>query len=364
MGRLHDLHGAGQSPWLDNLRRRYLHDGTLAGFVERGVRGVTSNPSIFQQAIAGSDDYDGQLAELLAGGASIDDAYWALVIDDIQGACDVLAPVHAASDGVDGFVSVEVDPRLAHDTAATEAAARALHARVDRSNVMIKIPATLAGLPAIRTATAAGTSVNVTLIFSVERHRQVMDAYLAGLEDRMAAGTTDLSDVASVASFFISRVDTEIDRRLDASDDPGASDLRGRAAIAQARLAYAAFRETFAGPRWERLAAAGARVQRPLWASTSTKDPAYADTRYVDALIGPDTVDTLPEVTLAAFEERGTVARTIDADPAGARADLEALTAAGIDLAEVAVLLEDQGVAAFEGAFEGLLDTMAAKASA
>lgn len=362
MGRLHDLYAdAGQSPWLDNLRRDYLASGDLAAYVESGIRGVTSNPSIFEKAIANSDDYDEQLFALVRDGATVEDAYWTMVTDDIAGALEVLDPVYRASDGVDGYVSVEVDPGLARDTAGTEAAARALDERIEAPNLFVKIPATAEGVPAIRTMIAEGRSINVTLIFSLDRYAEVMEAYLSGLEDRLAAGHQDLSSIASVASFFISRVDTEVDNRLALLDDPAAAELVGTVAVAQGQVAYDDFLATFSGPRWERLATAGARVQRPLWASTSTKNPDFPDTLYVDRLIGPDTVNTLPENTIEAFVDHGTVARTVDADPDGARAVLAEAARLGIDLDDVAAVLEAQGVAAFEKSFVDLLETLAAK---
>lgn len=368
MTRLHDLYERhGQSPWLDNLRRSYLRDGTLAEFVDRGVRGVTSNPSIFQKAIAGSDDYDDQFAALLGAGSTVEDAYWTMVVDDIVDALAVLAPVHAQSGGRDGYVSVEVDPRLARDTAGTIAATRELGDRIGAANLMVKIPATAEGLPAIRTAIAEGRSINVTLIFSLDRHREVMEAYLSGLEDRLAAGHDDLGDIHSVASFFISRVDSEVDSRLaDLAASPGADGgttaaLAGRTAVAQGRAAYAAFRDVFSGDRWDRLAAAGANLQRPLWASTSTKNDAYPDTLYVDELIGSDTVNTLPEDTLEAFVDHGTLGDTVGA--ADADEVLAAVAAAGVDLDEVAEALEIAGVAAFEASFTDLLDTLESKAA-
>jgi len=364
MGLLHDLHDhGGQSPWLDNLRRGYLRSGELQAYVDRGVRGITSNPSIFQKAIADSDDYDDQFAELLGGGSTVEDAYWRMVTDDIAEAVAVLRPVYDASDGVDGYVSVEVDPGLSKDTEGTIASARHLHELLDQPNLMVKIPATVEGIPAIRTMIAEGRSINVTLIFSIDRYAEVMEAYLAGLEVLAASGVDDLSHVASVASFFISRVDTAIDERLTAIGTDEALALRGKAAVAQAQLAYQRFLEVFSGPRWEALAAKGARVQRPLWASTSTKNPDYPDTLYVDTLIGPDTVNTMPEPTLDAFEDHGTVARTVDADPAGAQAVIDAVAAAGVDLDEVARTLESEGVAAFEKSFGDLLDTLGAKAT-
>jgi transaldolase len=364
MGLLHDLHDlGGQSPWLDNLRRGYLRSGALQAYVDRGVRGITSNPSIFEKAIAHSDDYDHQLGELLRAGTSVEDAYWRMVTDDISEAVAVLRRVHAASGGVDGYVSVEVDPGLARDTEGTISAARGLHETIAEPNVLVKIPATAEGIPAIRAMIAEGRSINVTLIFSIERYAEVMEAYLAGLEAHAASGADDLSHVASVASFFISRVDTEVDARLGVIATDEALALRGRAAVAQAQLAYQRFQEVFSGPRWEALAAKGARVQRPLWASTSTKNPDYPDTLYVDTLIGPDTVNTLPEPTLEAFDDHGTVARTVDADVDGARRVLDEVRAAGVDLDDVARTLEAEGVAAFEKSFDDLLATLDAKAA-
>jgi transaldolase len=358
MGRLISLYqDHGQSPWLDNLRRDWLRDGELARWVERGVRGVTSNPTIFQKAMTSSDAYDADFARLVRDGHRTLDAYWELVVDDIRGALEVLAPVHRDSGGTDGFVSVEVAPSLARDTEGTVAAAIDLQRRIDAPNLLIKIPATAEGLPAITEAIARGISVNVTLIFGLERYAEVIDAYLAGLE-RVEG---DLSHLASVASFFISRVDTEVDRRLEEIGTPEALALRGTAAIAQARAAYALFRERLAEPRWQQLAERGARPQRPLWASTSTKNPAYPDTLYVDELIGPDTVNTIPDATLAAFEDHGTLARRIDVDDG--TETLERLGEVGIDLADVASVLEDQGVAAFEDSFDELVTTLDASAA-
>jgi transaldolase len=352
----------GQSPWLDNLKRSYVTGGHLQQLVADGVRGLTSNPTIFQKAIQGSPDYDEQFAAV--SGGDITDAYWALVLQDIHGALDAFEGVFRDSNGSDGFVSVEVDPGLAHDGPGTIAAARALSQQIDRPNLMVKIPATAEGLSAIEDMIAEGRSVNVTLIFSIDRYRQVMEAYLSGLERWHAAGATDLSGVASVASFFISRVDTEIDRRLDAIGSPEALAARGTGAVAQGKLAYRAFVETFRGPRWEALAAAGARVQRPLWASTSTKNPAYPDTLYVDQLIGPDTVNTLPENTLEAFADHGTLARTVDVDVDLAEAHWAAIAAAGVDLDDVAALLEREGVSSFQKSFDELIDALAEKAAA
>ena len=359
MTRLQDLYRQqGQSPWLDNLRRGWLTDGELARWVERGVRGLTSNPTIFQKAMAASDEYDEQLGDLAATGMSTDDAYWRLVIADIEAALRLLRPVHDDSDGVDGFVSVEVAPELARDTEATIAAARDLHQRIAEPNLFVKIPGTAEGVPAIRQMIAEGRSINVTLIFSLERYDEVIEAYLSGLE----AHDGDLSRIASVASFFVSRVDTEVDRRLEAIGSSEALALRGKAAVAQAQLAYAMFLERFRGPRWEALTARGARVQRPLWASTSTKNPTYKDTLYVDGLIGPNTVNTMPETTLEAFEDHGTLGRTVDADVAAAHATYDAIAAVGIDWDDVSRVLEDEGVAAFAKSFDEVLATLAARA--
>lgn len=358
MTTLHDLTLAGQSPWLDNLRRDWIQDGELARWLERGVRGLTSNPSIFQKAIEGQAIYDEQFSSLIAQGTSVTDAYWELVIADIEAALALLRPIYDETDGLDGFVSVEVAPGLAHETAATAAAAQALHARIAEPNLYVKIPGTAAGLPAIEQVIAGGGSVNVTLLFSVERYAEVIEAYLAGLE----AHDGPLDAISSVASFFVSRVDTEVDKRLDALGTPEAAALRGKVAVANAQVAYELFLDRFSGPRWEALAARGAKVQRPLWASTGTKDPAYPKTLYVDTLIAPDTVNTMPDATLEAFEASGTVARTADADLASAHAVLDALAGLGIDLGEVTTQLEAEGVAAFVKAFDDLLASLQTKA--
>ena len=360
MSRLHDLYSEqGQSPWLDNLKRSWIVSGELQGWVDRGARGITSNPSIFQKAMTGTDAYDEQLRSLTAEGASVEESYWKLVVRDIMDALEILRPVHESSDGLDGYVSVEVDPRLATDTGGTIAAARELHDRIDRPNLYVKIPATAEGIPAIHRMISEGRSINVTLIFSLDRYREVMEAYVSGLESCQG----DLSGVSSVASFFISRTDNEVDRRLDVLGGPEALSLRGRAAVAQGQVAYDMFRTVFRGPRWDSLVQRGARVQRPLWASTSTKNPSYPDTLYVDTLIGPDTVNTLPDATLEAFEAHGTVARTIDADPDSAHGVLRAVSDVGVDLAEVSRVLEDEGVAAFVTSFDDLLADLGAKAA-
>jgi transaldolase len=356
--KLHDLFDdEGQSPWLDNIRRGWLTDGEMQTWIEQGIRGLTSNPSIFQKAIADSDDYDEQFGDLVRDDVGVTAAYWDLVTTDIEAALALLRPVHEAGNGLDGYVSVEVDPGLARDTDGTIAAARELHTRIDEPNLYVKIPATAEGVPAIRQMIAEKRSINVTLIFSLDRYADVMEAYLSGLE----ATEGDLSAVSSVASFFVSRVDTEVDRRLDEIGSPDALALRGKAAVANARAAYVLFGTTFSGPRWEALAARGARPQRPLWASTSTKNDAYPDTLYVDELIGPDTVNTVPDATLDSFVDHGTVRRTIDTGEEPGEV-LAAVREAGVDLDEVARLLEEQGVAAFEKSFDELLETLGAKA--
>ncbi len=361
MGRLHDVfEQQGQSPWLDNLRRGWMTNGELQAWLDKGVRGLTSNPSIFAKAMIDTDDYDAELEQLVTSGTSVEDAYWELVVGDIRQALALLTPVHEASGGEDGYVSVEVSPTLAHDEAATVEAARGLDDRIEAPNLYIKVPATAEGVPAIQTLISEARSINVTLIFSLERYAAVMEAYIAGLE---ACDRDDLSTISSVASFFISRVDVEVDRRLDEIGTPEALELRGKAAVAQGQLAYAAFTETFSGPRWEALAAKGARYQRPLWASTSTKNPEYPDTLYVDTLIGPNTVNTLPDATLLAFDDHGTVARTVDADLDGARDVVAKLNGLGIDLEEVAEQLEAEGVASFAKAFEDVLETLGGRAA-
>lgn len=364
MTKLHDLHDQqDQSPWLDNLTRPYLQDGTLARLLDAGVRGVTSNPTIFAKAIEGSDAYDTQFARLTGEGTSVLDAYWELVVDDVIEALRVLRPTFDASGGTDGFVSIEVAPELARATGATITAARQLHERIDRPNLFVKIPATAEGVPAIEAMTGEGRSINVTLIFSLARYAEVIDAYVAGLE-ALAEQAGDLGAVHGVASFFVSRVDTEVDRRLEAIGTAEALALRGRAAVAQAKLAYRLFRNRFAGERWERLAALGADVQRPLWASTSTKNPAYPDTLYVDSLIGPETVNTLPEATITEFEDRGTLARTVDTGTEDAEAVMNGLAGVGVDMDDVGRTLEDQGVASFHESFQHVLGVLDAKAHA
>jgi transaldolase len=352
------LSDEGVSIWLDDISRARLTSGSLADDVEkRHVVGVTTNPSIFAKAIVGSEDYDDQLADLRSRAVGVGEAVRMITTRDVRDACDVLRPAYDASDGVDGRVSIEVDPSLAHDTAATIAEARQLWWLVDRPNVMIKIPATREGLPAIRAALGEGISVNVTLIFSLDRYAEVVEAFLAGLEDARASGR-DLGRIQSVASFFVSRIDTEVDKRLAASS--GDDSLRGTAALASARLAYRHHESVLASKRWRSLADAGATPQRPLWASTSTKDPAFPDTMYVSGLVAPGTVNTMPQATLDAFADHGEVTgETVRPAYDDARRALDALAEAGIDLDDVTRVLEDEGVEKFAKSWEELRDGVA-----
>ncbi|WP_310432897.1 transaldolase [Streptomyces sp. 3330] len=358
-GALDRLSSEGVSIWLDDLSRKRIASGNLAELVEtKNVVGVTTNPSIFQAAIGSGEGYEEQLADLATRGVTVDEAVRMMTTADVRSAADILHSVYTATDGRDGRVSIEVDPRLAHRTAATIAEAKQLAWLVDRPNVMIKIPATRAGLPAITEVIGLGISVNVTLIFSLERYREVMDAYLAGLEKAAAMGL-DLSTIHSVASFFVSRVDAEIDKRLTVLGTDAALALKGRAALANARLAYEAYEEAFAGDRWTALAAAGANRQRPLWASTGVKDPAYKDTLYVDDLVAPGTVNTMPEATLNATADHGDITGdTVTGGYARARADLAAVEELGISYDEVVTRLEEEGVAKFAVAWQDLLDAV------
>ncbi len=352
------LSAAGVSVWLDDLSRERLQTGNLQDLIDtRSVVGVTTNPSIFQAALSAGTAYDAQVKELAERGADVDATIRTVTTDDVRNACDVLAKQYERSGGVDGRVSIEVDPRLAHDTDKTILQAIELWKIVDRPNLLIKIPATLAGLPAITAVIAEGISVNVTLIFSVERHRAVMDAYLAGLETARKAGH-DLSKIHSVASFFVSRVDTEIDARLEKLGGREALALRGRAGVANARLAYAAYQEVFeGGERFAALKTAGARVQRPLWASTGVKNPDYPDTLYVTELVAANTVNTMPEKTLAAVADHGApTGDTITGTAAAAQEVFDNLSSVGIDLPDVFKVLEDEGVDKFEKSWQELLD--------
>jgi len=348
----------GQSVWIDYLSRDFINDGDLAGLVGDGVVGVTSNPTIFQGAIADGDAYDDQIKAVSATESEPKEIFLALARDDIRAACDELRQVWDGGAGKDGWVSLEVDPNLAHDTRGTIDEAARLHALVDRPNVLIKIPATKEGLPAIEETIAAGIPVNVTLIFSLERHREVAEAYVRGLQ-RLVESGGDPSAIASVASFFVSRVDTEADRRLD--EIGGHDELKGTLAIANAKLAYVTYQEIFSGPAWDELEAAGATPQRCLWASTSTKNPEYRDVVYVEELIGPDTVNTMPRETVEAVQDHGRIERTLDRDVDRAHETLKAFQAAGIDYDDVVQTLEREGVEKFAKSFRELFAGLEAK---
>ncbi|MEK6611571.1 MAG: transaldolase [Gemmatimonadota bacterium] len=367
--RLQALHDAGQSLWLDYIDRPMLHNGELARRIRDDVlTGMTSNPAIFEKALASGTAYDAQVAGL-DGDRSAWQLFEELAATDVRAACDLFRDVYDHSNGVDGYVSLEVSPNVANDVVGTIREARHLWKLVDRPNVMIKVPGTDAGCLALRQLIAHGINVNVTLLFAVEAYARVIESYLAGLEVRAATGAP-LSHIASVASFFVSRVDTEIDKRLDALvsagtlDATAASALRGRAAVANAKLAYRLFTASFSGPRWTELADKGAQVQRPLWASTSTKNPAYRDVIYVEELVGPRTVNTLPPVTLEAFRDHGETRRTIDADLAAAVQSLAAIEAAGISVRNVTDQLLGEGLASFQRSFDTLLAGLEQKATA
>ena len=359
---LHRLSTLGQSVWIDSLSRSSIHDGRLAALIadDAGVVGATSNPTIFAKAIAEGDAYDEQLREL----DDVDDpkeVFWALATRDVRDACDLFRQVWDDGSGQDGYVSLEVDPGLAYDADATLEQVRRLHAEVDRPNLLVKIPATEPGLAAIEDAIAEGLSINVTLVFSLDRYRQVVEAYVRGLERLVAAGG-DPRPVASVASFFVSRIDSETDRRL--ARVGGHDELKGRLAIANARLAYQHYQEAFASARWLLLAEQGAAPQRLLWASTSVKDPAYPDTRYVEQLIGPETVDTMPEETIRAYQDHGRPAARLELDIDEARDVLAALALAGVDYDDVTATLEREGVEKFAASFDELLDGLCEKRAA
>jgi transaldolase len=356
------LGAEGVAIWLDDLSRSRLTTGNLAQLIrDNYVVGVTTNPTIFQKAIGGTDgSYDAQLRELAVRGVTAEEAVRMITTADVRDAADVLRPVYDPSRRHDGRVSIEVDPRLAHQTAATVAEAKQLWWLVDRPNLFIKIPATQAGLPAISDVIGEGISVNVTLIFSIQRYRDVMDAYLSGLEKARSAGL-DLSTIESVASFFVSRLDTEIDRRLEERDSEEARALQGKAALANARLAYQAYEEVFSSQRWRTLEAASARRQRPLWTSTSVKNPAYPDTLYVTQLVAPGTVNSIPENTLKAVADHGDITGdTVRGTYKQAKADLDAIVKAGIDYDDVVQLLEDEGVTKFEASWHELLTAVTA----
>jgi transaldolase len=356
---LQRLSALGQSVWLDFLSREVIHGGELQGLIDDdAVVGATSNPTIFQKAMSEGEAYDEQLSELIARGKDADEAFWVLAEQDIKDACGVFRPVWERTAQRDGFVSLEVDPRLAYDTLATFREAMRLHDAVDRRNLLVKIPATKPGLAAIEDVVAKGRSINVTLIFSLRRYAEVAESYTRGIERLIAEGG-DPRAVASVASFFVSRIDTEADRRLD--EIGGHEQLKGKLAVANAKLAYQHYAETFSGPRWDFLAAKGARPQRVLWASTSTKNPAYPDTMYVDELIGEDTINTMPEETIRAYQDHGEPHARLQSDLEGARRVFEELKAAGVDYEDLTDTLEREGVEKFSGSFDSLLASLRAK---
>jgi transaldolase len=358
IAQVHELH---QSLWLDNLSRRLVRSGDLARLRDLGVTGITSNPTIFQKAVAQAADYDADIRRLVTAGRGPDQVLWDLMIEDVRDAADVLLPVFDRTGGRDGFVSIEVSPEVAHSVERTVEMARELRRRCDRPNVLVKIPATPEGVPAIRQMIGEGANINVTLIFSVSRYEEVVEAFLSGLEQLEGAGG-DVRTVNSVASFFVSRVDTKVDLLIDEAlhDAPPLQAerlraLRGRIGIANSKVAYQRYKTLHAGPRWERLAVAGARPQRCLWASTSVKDPRYPDTMYVESLVGPETIDTLPEKTLEAFIDHGVVRNALEADIDAAHRELSALESLGIDLDRVTTELEVEGVAAFSESYDQLL---------
>jgi transaldolase len=355
---LQRLSALGQSVWVDFLSRESIRGGHLQELIDDyAVVGATSNPTIFEKAMGSGDAYDAQIHELAADGADVPATFWALAQQDIEDACDLFRPVWDGGAGRDGYVSLEVDPRLAYDTLETYREAMRLHKEVDRPNLMVKIPATKPGLAAIEDVIAKGHSINITLIFSLQRYAEVAESYLRGLERLIAEGG-DPGKVASVASFFVSRIDTEADRRLD---EVGAGELKGKLAIANAKLAYAHYLEVFAGPRWEYLAGKGATPQRVLWASTSTKNPDYKDTLYVEELLGPDTVDTMPEDTIKAFQDHGEAEPRLTAGLDEAHELMRRLAAAGVDYDDVTATLEREGVEKFSASFDELMSTLGAK---
>lgn len=358
MSKIEELASLGQSVWYDDISRRFVASGQLQALIAQGLRGITSNPAIFEKAIAGGADYDEDIKSMSASGLEAKAVYEELALKDIARAADLLLPVYAAAGGQDGYVSIEVSPELAYDTAGTAAEAKRLHKLLGRRNIMIKVPATAQGLPALTELIASGVSVNATLIFNIDNYRRVAAAYMAGLKELSRRGGR-LDGVASVASFFVSRIDAAVDAELDKT---GGAALKGKTAIANAKNSYLAFKELFAGPGWDALAAGGARPQRLLWASTGVKNPAYPDTLYVDGLIGGPTVNTVPPATLKAFLDHGTVSPTLERDSAGALAHLAELARLGIDLGAVTDRLQTEGVAAFAGSFKGILAAIRAKA--
>lgn len=357
MSKAHEVARIGQSLWIDYMRRQFVEDGGLTKMIETGIRGITSNPTIFEKAIAGSSDYDEQLKSLVRRGCSTDEVYEALVIEDIQQAADLMYPIYEATDAIDGYVSLEVSPELAHNTEDTIAEARRLFGLLGRPNVMIKVPATAEGIPAIERLIADGININVTLLFSVAQYETVVEAYVRGLERRVEAGD-EVTGIASVASFFVSRVEGKVDAALEKL---GHSELQGKAAVANAKIAYARFLELFSGPRWAALNQRGAHVQRPLWASTGVKNASYPDTMYVDELIGPQTVNTLPPETLEAMLDHGKVAVTVNQDLKEAQKQIETLAQVGIDLADITAALQDEGVQKFADSFASLMASIEEK---
>ncbi len=366
--RMQELHDAGQSIWLDSIDRRILHDGELDRRIrDDALTGMTSNPTIFQKALSSSNAYDEQIVAAEDDGLTSWELFELLETTDVRDACDAFAGVYSSTRGADGYVSIEISPGVSHDARAAVEEARRLWKTVDRPNVMVKVPGTLEGAVAVRQLIAEGINVNITLLFAIEAHERVIESYLAGLEDRVKA-RKPIDGLASVASFFVSRVDTEIDKRLEApiakapqQEKERLQMLKGRAAIANAKLAYRLFRQKFSGPRWEALAKQGARVQRPLWASTSTKNPAYRDVMYVEELIGPDTVDTMPPATIDAFKDHGVVARAVDKKVAVAESVLKEIEAVGISIREVTEKLLVDGIASFQKSFDELIAGLEAK---
>jgi len=361
--RMPALLALGQSIWLDYLRRGMLRSGELAGLIARGLRGMTSNPTIFEQAIGGSTDYDDAFARVAGSSRPDADIFESIAVEDVRAAADLFRPLYDRSNGADGFVSLEVSPGLARDTAGTVAEAERLWQAVGRPNAMIKIPGTKEGWPAIERCLTNGININITLLFSVEHYRKVADAYLAALDARVAKGAP-VDRIASVASFFVSRVDTEVDARLAKIDKPAVKELAGTIGVANARLAYAAFERIIASDRWRRLAAKGARVQRPLWASTGTKNPAYSDVLYLDELIGRDTINTVPPETLRKFEDHGTVAPTLAGHEDAARQRMEQLARLGVDFDDVTRVLEAEGIDKFAKSYAALIGTIGKKRAA
>jgi transaldolase len=365
---LQQLHDYGQSPWIDFISRDLLKSGRLKELIEQGIVGQTSNPTIFQQAIGAGDDYDEELRQLAQAGKSVSEIYDSLVLGDIRAAASILRPIYEQTNGRDGYVSIEEPPDMAYDTQKALEEARRLFTQLNLPNIMIKIPGTPEGIPAFQQVISEGINVNVTLVFSLDNYRKVAEAYIAGLETRAAAGKP-IDTIASVASFFVSRVDTAVDQRLDeliayTTDERRKRELKalqGKAAIANAKLAYAAYQEIFSGPRWQGLARKGARTQRCLWASTSTKNPAYRDILYAEQLIGPDTVDTMPLATIEAFLDHAIVARTLDQDVEKAREDYAAIERAGIFMDKVTLHLQQEGVQKFADSFNQLIDTISTK---